>query len=303
MSDPKERSAYVVASQGVNVLPLVEALASRGVSARKSSLLLGPAQAEQDVIFAIRSADMVIGVLREREPDLNVMIELGIALGYERPILLFGGVKSQIPSNLRKAAVVVRMDLWNDQLFLTHLDPFMERLSSYKEPIEPRTHTDIPGQSLNISDFEAVLKHFRSMESESRIPNEAESVQLLASLFRAAGYIASINERRPPGHGWLRPDLAVWAEDLPPDMGSPLLIEIAFHNAMVQQRRQQFQRLLQEFNTKGGLIVTWRERDRPATADNPNNLRIPTMSVREVVNLLKLGIFAEVYLLRASVDS
>ncbi len=302
MTSTQVRSAYIVASKGTNVVPLVEALDSRGVSTKTSPLILGQARIDQEIISAIRSADMVIGVLWERGPDPNVMVELGIAVGLGRSLLLFGGEGSNVPSNLRNSVVVVRMLSWNEAIFQTHLDPFLEQLSSRREQPERNTQTSSTTQPLSLHAFEAALNHLGSIESAGHTPNESEVVGLLATFFQASGYLVSI-EHRQLQTGRTRPDLAVWVEDLPARVGSPLLIEVALRNAMINQRLAQFQHLLHDFKSEGGLIVTWSDTKSSGISGNPNDPRIPILSVRDLVNALKLGVFAEVYLRRSTAKS
>jgi predicted nucleotide-binding protein len=51
------------------------------------------------VVEAIKKTNFVVGVLNDRSPRENVMLELGMAIGLGKPLLLFKAGQTVVPPN------------------------------------------------------------------------------------------------------------------------------------------------------------------------------------------------------------
>src|SRR5690349_1360987 len=52
------------------------------------------------IVEAIKKANFVVGVLRDDSPRDNVLLEIGMAIGLRKPMLLLRAGKTELPSEL-----------------------------------------------------------------------------------------------------------------------------------------------------------------------------------------------------------
>src|SRR5262245_35707401 len=101
MATRKLETCFIAAPRGVDVTPLRVELAARGVmSWDDASVLIGPSGRES-LESAIADVDFVCAVAPDGPTDPNVLLELGVAIGSHRPILLFAAPKAELPATLR----------------------------------------------------------------------------------------------------------------------------------------------------------------------------------------------------------
>ncbi len=245
----------------------------------------------KDVIL---DADFICAVIPGGAIASNVYFELGVAVGTDRPRLLIVEPKADLPVALREEPYA-RAALSNASALHFHLDAFLkhggnrggERESGRREP-------DGEQDSAFIA---FALERLAAWEAEISPPQEHDLVQFLADVFEAAGYITSTGPTLI-GHREIRPDLAVWIDELQPTIGNPLLIEVTVQRTPISLNNvQQLQHMLSDCQSPLGLMVFW----RPDTVHIREFWRQPmvvAMGARELVEAIGRGDFARTLLAR-----
>lgn len=84
------------------------------------------------IVGAIKKADFIVCVLHGDTPSQNVLIEIGMAIGLGKPLLVLSVGKTEIPFDLSGSTVFVT-DLHNEKLLSFHLDLFLRSLSERRK--------------------------------------------------------------------------------------------------------------------------------------------------------------------------
>src|SRR6266508_4303536 len=101
MGTRKLQTCFISAPRNVDTTPLREALSARGVRSWDDAAMLPGSSWKQTVESAIADVDFVCGVIPDALTDPNVLLELGVAIGAGRPLLLFVAPKAELPPSLR----------------------------------------------------------------------------------------------------------------------------------------------------------------------------------------------------------
>jgi hypothetical protein len=166
------------------------------------------------LISSIIQADLIIGVLTHRE-SANMMFELGIAAGYNKPVLIFAPAKGDIlPSNL-KGFQVVRTSLHNREAIDFVLD---QVLASPASQVRAEGTKTLPAPKLTIA-----AGYFRERLSQVlRDGHWRELETLVAQVLRESGAEVVAES----GTSDKSIDLVVWSDGLRAYVDNPFPIEI-----------------------------------------------------------------------------
>lgn len=189
------------------------------------------------VVDAISKADFVIGVLHDLARE-NVLLELGMAIGLNKPLMLLKAGESALPSDLSNFPHFAT-DLQDKKLLSFQLDLFIRGLEG-----KPRAKRTFPFASAGTSKLydEPPPELFESALEQS----------VAAAINRAGGRVTI------PTHGGreripdlLIPDLLMWLPQLDKDLLNPAAIEVA--NRAKLADLDSLQRRLASFIRSSGL--------------------------------------------------
>lgn len=236
MAQSEFKTCFISAPFGTDTAPLRAALERRNVQWRdQTSIALGTSWIEL-LEEELSRADFICSVIPE-EANPNVMFELGLAIGKNKPVLAL--VKSAAGLPLDALTYFV---LPPDAEGLGRaLDTFL----SHSKPTSKRQRKAVVPKSLP-----AVV----NKAPTTRVGHAAELHA--AGLLRQAGYIVA-DETVPMDKGV---DLAVWIDELEPVIGGPLLVQVKSGQPSMNrvfQAKEELRQYVTKTNGKLGLIVWW----------------------------------------------
>jgi len=191
------------------------------------------------VVEAIRKTNFVVGVLNDRTPRENVMLELGMAIGLGKPILLLKVGETVVPSELSGFSLLAT-DLEDERLLSFQVDLFLRSLEG--KPSSKRTFPFSAPSSTEVDDLTPLPGLFESAFEQS----------VAAAINKAGGRVTI-----PSPTGQERtPDLLMWLPQLDKDLFNPAAIEVVGSKQVdlkaVQQRLASF---IRSTGLRSGLIV------------------------------------------------
>jgi hypothetical protein len=165
---------------------------------------------------SVNRADMVVVVLPGQAPQENVLIELGVALACEKPILIIADEKVALPG-IAAGIPYLRADLGNAETLRFGLTHFLAA-----------PHLRKPSGKLAAKQTHPLgRKADELLASLRELPKQPASQfsleNLIAEAVSASG-VAALSQRKQVEDAEI--DLAVWSDDLEPWVSNPLLIEV-----------------------------------------------------------------------------
>lgn len=291
MGEFTRKTCFIVAPLGANTLNLRRALAARGVKPWGVADLLAGAHVPETVESAIQDADFVCGVIPNGPAPATVYLELGMALGFGRPLLLFAEPGAELPVSLR-GQPYVRTSLTSAEALDVHIDTFLRHAGENRGSLKNTPPLRRPSTAPLLMD--SFLNQLAAWEAQRTSPSEREIVLYLADVLEAAGYMASTG--RASSSDVARPDLAVWIDELHTTIGNPLAIEVLAGDGRIVPTANQLQSILKEQHSPLGLLIVWHRPDQLRVHGEHTEPIVVVMSVREFVEAVRNGDFARVLL-------
>lgn len=295
MGDQPLETCLILAPLSVDTSPLRAKLSARGVRSREESALVTAGSFHSAaLVTAIADVDFVCSVLPAGAVDPNVLVEIGMAVAKDRPLLLFVAPKVELPMVLR-GRPYARASLRDREALDFHLDAFLKNAGRNGDgvesvPVNDRAHLDSVA-------LRAALDQVTIWELGDTAPGESELVEFLSRLFEATGLVASTT-RRSTTHGTHMADIAVWVDELEAVVGNPLLVEVVGRSPHTRPNARRFQQLLAENQTSLGVLVRWGNDDDRDETETTRWPIVVNISVRELVEMLGQGRFGQTLLER-----
>lgn len=192
----------------------------------------------RSVVEAIKKANFVVGVLSDRHPSQNVMLELGMAVGLGKSLLLLKAGDTVVPSELSGFSLLAT-DLKDEKLLSFQLDLFLRSLES--KPSSKRAFP-FPSPSTAVADDLPAPELFESALEQS----------VAAAINRAGGRVTI-----PSRTGKERiPDLLMWLPQLDKDLFNPAAIEVVGgKHADLNRVQERLASFIRSTGLRCGLIV------------------------------------------------
>ena len=294
----QKRTCYLAAPTNIDLRTIVDLLEERQMRLILSADLSSMATTFlEGLLNAISNADLFIAVLSPEQSNEQIYIELGIAIAKERRILILAppGVSptldiAEIPT--------IRADATNHDAISFMLDQVLEAPPRRYRPLLP---TPVPQQSQPIGDFADEL--LEQLDAHGKHMTEAQIIYLLIlALERSAPSSVVgeplLEERNNLGSKrLLRPDLMVWADELGPWLGNPLIIEVKRTlrgEKDCTEAVRQVLSYLQFSQTRSALIVY---ANKTSSIENLSALSPPnvfSLDIHELLNAMRTKSFARV---------
>ena len=161
----------------------------------------------ETVFDAIKRADFVLGVLADGDINANVMLEVGIAIGLEIPVLLLTTGKKPIPFDLASFRHF-NTDLQDTKLLSWQLDLFVRSIATQKS--DKRRQVAFSGNLDRIHDQPA-----------PKLFDSAFEQNIAVAIQRSGGRVTI-----PSRSGqMLTPDLLMWLPEVDSELFNPAAIE------------------------------------------------------------------------------
>jgi hypothetical protein len=256
-STARPRSAFIICDPGSDIRPLTKVLHDLGVRTLNAEDALAPSKdVVNSTLGLIGRADLVCAVLEphsrsaEHEQRINVLFELGFAIGAKLPIVLIGD-PSELPSDLAPA-FAIRAPISDTAALLFQLRAFLDNLKRKNR----RTDRARPMRPKRPSRGENKLVKTPGLASE--LEN-----QLLKAL-QLSPEISSIVVRprvEAIGASPARyvPDLAIWFTAAPETIGNQAIIELKGSRLLdpeIERAVEQIRVYAQAADIRTGLVLT-----------------------------------------------
>jgi hypothetical protein len=270
---------YVSAPSDLDLRPLLDGLKRRGAEPYVLSDVapLG-ADIAQSLRVAIARADRVLIVLTE-ELALNPVLEAGIALALDKPLLIIAAPGASVPSDLTGQLVAQARpdDLDAVNFALDNAEARASRPPRRGNAIQPT------GRPLGRDTADRLLNRLASIE-----PTERSSAELLREAIEASRGVGVVNAE--PGF-----DLGVWSDDLDAIVGNPLLVEIK-RSLMPGAVDQVLRALNAHPSARLALLVYIEPSTEPPSRAELDHARFPVLviSIQQLLERMASASFAEV---------
>lgn len=208
------RTCFITAPPDADIRRIRESLIQRGVEVLGLPEIEVGSRIPVATLTSIADADLVVGVLTHGR-STSALFELGVAVGYGRPIIIFAPAKSDIVPFALERFQIVRTSLQNREAIDFAFD---QLLASPNTPLRsdtafvPRREQRPLATSGYRAQLEALLKSGHARELE----------KLVAQVLRDTG--AEVVVEAPASDHAI--DLVVWSDGLQPYVGNPFPIEI-----------------------------------------------------------------------------
>lgn len=174
----------------------------------------GAVQITEKLIDGIERADLIVGVLGSRNSDANVMYELGYATALEKRILIIADDESEIPSDIQ-GLVRIKSSLDNKEAIEFALQQII-----YAPIPEKKARKVLPAKTKPLKQKSDLF--LEELSKLSLACSERKVEDLVREILAASG-VTIISEQK---YKDIRPDFAVWIDELEPYFGNPILIEV-----------------------------------------------------------------------------
>lgn len=210
----KLTTCFLAAPSTVDLQPLRATLSKKGIrSIEASELIQTGAPLIDHIKAAISKSDLVIAVLDVAQSNANIYFEIGLASAFGKQILLVAPPDLKIPSDTRSLfRVMATPD--NTEAISFVLDQAMAgrpRESSKFKNVE---------KTRPIGHSSTHLIH--TLDSLGELPKEIELIAIIADALKSSGVRVVVSSKI----AGVRPDLAVWTDELGPLVGNPFVIEV-----------------------------------------------------------------------------
>lgn len=278
-------TCFIAAPQGVDTLPLRQALEERDITWWDATSVTHGSSLLRSIESAIAKADFMCAVLASGFHTENVLFEIGLARGRGRPLLLITEPSMAVPSMLESVTVARVGALDRDAMDL-HLDTFLAHASSPKRESHAKLKqqlrpVEVPWAAGELSDIES-----------GGVGGEYRLARLLAHLFRLSGAVVS---EAPAGREY-NADMALWIDELEGPLGNPLLVEVKVDLRSENDWRvavNEFRGSLDKAHARTGLLIHLRPKESGRRIPVGGDSLIVSFSADEILHLLAGGRFAE----------
>lgn len=212
----KPKTCFIAAPSGADISVIKHVLIKRGLQPIVPfELPIAGFSITEHLSNAIKSADLFIAVLDAKHQNSNVYYEIGFAHALEkRSLILVSPSISDLPSNVSEH-LYLRTDSTNVEAIGFALDRALSVQPQKRKPEKSNISLSRPIGKLADRFLSLLLERSETI-------TEMEAEQILIDALHASGIkVVAQSSSKVKGA-----DLAIWADELTPWVGNPLLIEL-----------------------------------------------------------------------------
>ncbi|CAN7680752.1 hypothetical protein LJR235_005378 [Pararhizobium sp. LjRoot235] len=278
-------TCYISAPAGANLDVIRSVLIDNNIDILVPDELREGTDWASDAASMIRQADLVIGVLTQERRSQWVLLELGMALGVQKRILLIAPPKSFVPPQIQ-GLITLRIALSNREA----LSFTLEQLLAAPAP----TQKSLPTPVHNKSGLGQRASTYLSQINQRIADSEFASVErIVADALRESG-LEAVSESK---HNDRRFDIAVWSDELQPFVGNPLLIEVRGQWRDADREKsmlRSFQMQTLKAGARWGLLIHGGDKEIPQRVLASVAPTILTISIEALFSNLSTRSFARI---------
>jgi hypothetical protein len=271
------RKCFISAPFGTDTSQLIEAFRRRDVECLRLDNLKPGAAVIDTLQKLVHDVTFVCGVFKGPSPNPNVLFELGLAAGLQKPIVVLSELDANVPLDL-KSLLVVHISIDDAASIDTAIDSLLQHVTRGT----PKQKS-IPRNLEATIDRDAALKRLAALSGSAAAQRGIAYETFVRDLFEEANITVSQPSRMDTGA-----DLAIWLNGIEPVIGNPILVEVKGGEATSQRQHEAETKLLQSLGkvaAPAGMIIWVGESSRPRKT--ATNLPIVfTFSIVELIDLL-----------------
>lgn len=278
------KKCFISAPVKLDTSLLRKALERRGVSWTDAAAAEPAASILSTIWTAIQQSDFVCVVLPERSENRNVLFEMGLATGLNRPLLIFAPRTALVPLDLQGVAYA-RTDLTDEDAVGFHLDAFLRY--AYRKSLMTSTPASKKSSRIDLSWARKALKEITAQSSQRY---EVGLDRLIAKIFESSGAVVSMGEENDFGA-----DMALWIDELQGSVGNPLIVQVKagkITEKTAQKAEQQILALVPKVHAHAGVFI-YHDPDNKRIGEAPLSWPlVMRFSAAELIDLVAAGEFA-----------
>lgn len=282
-TDTKFKSCFIVSPLGTDTSVLRNELRQRGILLRDSSTLPNIGYTVLDSIVAvIRSVDFVCAVVDTSVSVPSVMFEIGLAVAFQRPVLLLvGSDVDDLPTSI-SSLPIARLDPNSRESISLQLDNFLRFSPKRLRLGQVRQSRQSPQ-----IDVGWAMSALADVENSDGNTSESQIQQILAELLRRSG--ATVVQQ--PAEMSKGADMAVWIDELSPVVGNPVIIEVKTksHSMHFQGAVTQLREFIRSSPATLGLLIVEDGYKEQFSDFSPEWPPVIVLGIRELVHLVGRG--------------
>lgn len=241
-------NCFISAAPGIDITAIKNILHAKGISysfpAEIPDLGLTLFDKAKELI---KSSDLFLAVLGKESANRNTYIEIGIAVGYGKKILIVSASEFAFPS-----------DVWG----LVQVTADFERTEAVSFAIDqlvaaPKAEKRRPAMTMKLEPTPLGVKaenFHRTLRNLGALAMPADIERIVADVLRSSG-IQVITEAKDSITG---PDFAIWSPELSTILGNPILIEVKKslrRRADIMAVKKQVTQYMSRSNSRYALIL------------------------------------------------
>ncbi len=205
---------FISAKYGVELDVLQRVLESHEVDWQWAESTSPAKSIIESISDAIKRADFVIGIFSEVDINANVMLQLGMAIGREIPLLILSTGKNVLPFDLT-AFRQFDTDLGDEKLLAFQIDLFLRSLNGTKQQ-KRRTSSSTSAHSTFVQGSPGLAFMASALERN------------VASAIQEAGGRVTVPSRtaKTQSSDLLTPDLLMWLPQQDKELFNPAAVEV-----------------------------------------------------------------------------
>jgi hypothetical protein len=240
----RQLRCFVSAPAGTDLSQLLEVLQENDIHVLDPAKFApGAVKITDKIIDGINHADLVIAVLGTATSSANVLFELGCASALGKQILVIVPEDYEIPSDI-KDLLYIRTTPNNREAINFTLDQILNA------PHQEKAHK---GRLLDKTKPLGKLADdlLNRLNSLGETPLESDIQDIVREMLEASGVQTPIQQRYPD----IRPDFAVWIDELEPYFGNPILIEVKRQLSTAMQAKYAVEQILHYMSLSNAITV------------------------------------------------
>src|SRR5258708_24967803 len=253
----KNVSCFIAASTGADTRLLRAVLTEKGIDWKDVADLPAVATSLSEAVKqTIAAADFVLAVL-STDLNPNVLYEVGVATGVGKPVFVVAPQKLELPADL-SGTITWRINLRDKGAVSFALD---QSLIAFRQA--GRLPAFGPGpQTHPVPQLASQLLH--QLSTAAKKISGSELTQAIAAVLTAGG-ARVVTEASLGSVEALRPDLAVWVNELESFGANPLLIHIypKLSGAQTRVAARNMTRQLRSAHLRWGVVMYWEGEPSP----------------------------------------
>jgi hypothetical protein len=210
-----------------------------------------PGESPVGTIFdMLRGVDFVCGIITAQPQTVNVLFELGFAVGAGRAVFLIVEKSASIPVTLESFPYVqaplddVKALSFHLHLFLRNLEHSGRAASQKKDVLKSRRQTQ-----------RATAIDINTLAEPTNFP-ESRLEQLVADTLVKSGIQVTVEPTYEVSGHIFRPDIVAWIPGMPLEFGSPVVIEVKGGTALdLDSILHQMTAYLKASRLRAGIVV------------------------------------------------